>query len=118
MNNIDLKHKILMAIEAAEDKGYTLITDEWGDDTMRCVCALGCVAVADGIKITDEVDITANLLGVSEDWVISFTDGFDNNGIAEGSLDPKAWKLGQEIREHAKPMGYMTFIESMESDHE
>lgn len=118
MNNTDLKSKILTAIEFAEGKGYTLITDEWGDEKMKCACALGCVAVANGLNITEDTTDMSRILEVSDDWIISFVDGFDNNGIADGAADPKAWKMGQEIREHTNPMGYITFIDSMEESNE
>jgi hypothetical protein len=115
-NNDQLKQKILNSIAIAQQKGYTLVMGDWGSDSSKSACALGCVAVANNIKIADMFGmVITNLLGgVSEDWILSFMDGFDDNGILFGSLDPEAWELGAEIREHLKPIGYKQFDASLE----
>lgn len=115
-NNDQLKQKILNSIAIAQQKGYTLVMGDWGRDSIKSACALGCVAVANNIKIADMFGmVITNLLGgVSEDWILSFMDGFDDNGILFGSLDSEAWELGAEIREHLKPIGYKQFDASLE----
>lgn len=105
MSNQSIKKDILTSIKKAQEMGYTLICEDWGNDTNKCACAIGCLFVVEG-KNPNEGDPyqAANILDVSEDWIASFIDGFDANGIAIGASNPEAWKLGAEMRKELKPI--------------
>jgi len=108
MNNQQLKAKILADIAAAKEKGYVVVIHDWGSNLHKCACALGCVAVSRGLS-PEEGDM-AEILEVSQEWVSSFIDGFDNNGYAAGALDPEAWKIGEEVRQETQPIPYDDFM--------
>lgn len=113
----NLKKKILDSIKyAREEMGFTLVSEDWGNFEHKCTCALGCVLVKDDPKDTDRLDSStlaavsaANILEVSEKWVESFLDGFDNNGTAEQSAEPDAWNMGLAIAKETKPIVYYTW---------
>lgn len=117
MNDSQIKEKILADIEAAKEKGYTLIADSWGDGKHKCACALGCVNVISGHDPDNEdgggVEIT---LQVSADWITSFIDGYDSNGIMSAATVPAAWKMGQEIRQETQPLPLAEFMERYNND--
>lgn len=113
MNN-NVKEKILASIEKAQQMGYTLVCDDWGDDNRKCACALGCLLVVNGENPNDGTsEIAADLLEVSYDWASSFIDGFDDNGTVAGASDHIAWKLGSELRKELKPVPMDQFINNM-----
>jgi hypothetical protein len=116
MNNKAVKEKILASIVIAEGKGFTLITDDWGSDTMKCACAIGCVYVAVDVNISNNENMAAEILGVSDKWITSFTDGFDGNGVPTGAHEPEAWNIGREIRLSTNPLTYDEFVYQMDDE--
>ena len=61
MNNQDIKQRILTSIEKAREEGYTLIQGDWGDERMKCACAIGCVYVAANQHIDSNYEDAADL---------------------------------------------------------
>lgn len=122
MNDKQRKAKILKSIKEAQADGYTLVHSEWGSGLTKCACALGCIFVADGINPFDgfatEEKAAARYLDTDEDWILSFTDGFDGNGNDKGAHYPEAWRMGAEIREETKPVDYLRFIDQMDLQEE
>jgi hypothetical protein len=116
MNNKKIKEKIISSIGKAEDKGFTLITDDWGSVSAKCACAIGCVLVVEGKPINSTITVAAQILGVSDEWITSFTDGFDGNGKAEGAYDPEAWTLGETVRKETNPIPFDRFADQMDED--
>jgi hypothetical protein len=116
MNNQDIKQRILTSIEKAREEGYTLIQGDWGDERMKCACAIGCVYVAANQHIDSNYEDAADLLGVDEGWISSFTNGFDMIGEAAAARDPQAWNLGDELRILTKPIDYEAFVDKMYED--
>lgn len=116
--NKQIKKKILDSISKAESKGYTLITDDWGSGKEKCACPISCVLVANDQPISIQLDDAARILGVSQNWIQSFADGFDGNGNAKMAHEPDAWSLGEEIRKETKPIPYSTFIDELIQDGE
>ena len=108
--NDQIKEKILASIETAKQKGYTLVSEEFGDESSKCACALGCVAVANGFQISENLKDVAGVLQVSDQWINSFIYGFDGIGWASGAEDPDAWKMGQDIASETKPVSYQQFF--------
>lgn len=115
MNNQQRKEKILADITAAQQRGYTLIQDDWGSEPQKCACALGCINVINGTFPDDEEDGgAASVLEVDQKWLSSFADGFDDNGNADGASVPEAWQLGADIRKETKPIAYGDFVDRMD----
>lgn len=116
MNNQQRKEKILADIAAAKEKGYTLVQEEWGSNMQQCACALGCVNLANGVDPDEEEQGgAAAVLGVDQNWINSFIDGFDDNGNAKGAHVPEAWQLGADIRKETKPITYYEFVNQMDT---
>lgn len=111
MNNKSIKEKIIASIIKAQKEGFTLVTEYWGSSDKKCACAIGCVYVAEGDAISDDAKDAAQLLGVSDRWIISFIDGFDSNGAASSSHEPEAWMMGQEIKQTNCPITYGEFMD-------
>lgn len=114
MSNQSIKKDILASIQKAQQMGYTLICEDWGNNKNKCACAIGCVFVADGREpdVGDPL-VAATILDVSEGWVSSFIDGFDNNGTAVVASDAQAWKIGNELRKELKPIPINEFIDGV-----
>lgn len=110
MNNKEIKARIINSIAIAEGKGFTLINGEWGSEVRKCACPISCVLVAEGKRITEFAGDLAQLFSVSENWIISFVDGFDGNGTSMMAHDSDAWKLGEEIRHSTKAINYEDYI--------
>jgi hypothetical protein len=107
----EIKQQILDSIKfVREEKGFTLISEDWGDPSHKCACAMGCVLIKGESKTalgsSDSAASAAELLGVSEKWVDSFIEGFDDHGSPPESSIPAAWSLGREIAEETKPIEY------------
>lgn len=116
MNNQDIKQKMLDSIDQARKAGYTLVQGDWGDERMKCACAIGCVYVAANQTINYHYGQASALLGVDEGWVSSFINGFDQIGEAEYARDKQAWSLGDEMRLLTHPIDYQAFVDSMDED--
>lgn len=109
-----LKQKILDSIKfAQEELKYTLVSDEWGAKEYKCACALGCVLAQNNpdnlaLNGTDKLRITKaeELLSVSEEWIDSFIEGFDGNGVSDTAKVPGAWEMGFAIAKETKPIAY------------
>lgn len=107
-----IKQKILDSIKyVTEELKYTLVSDEWGLPAQKCACALGCVIAKDNednLGQTDVINYTKakELLGVEEDWLDSFIEGFDGNGTSDQTKVPGAWEMGREIAKETKPIEY------------
>jgi hypothetical protein len=109
----DIKQKILDSITYAREKmGFTLISEDWGDASHKCACAMGCVLLKDNPKDTVRIEAKENtvsaaeILGVTEKWIDCFCEGFDGNGQADASQLPDAWTLGEEVAKETKPIAY------------
>ena len=110
----NVKQTILDSIQyVREELGFTLISEDWGSLEHKCACALGCVLVKDDPK--DEARLgsaslacakAANLLGVDENWVDSFIEGFDGNGSSKEAGVSAAWDMGREVALETKPIEY------------
>jgi hypothetical protein len=72
--------KIEEGIVFAKEKGYFLVSENWGDDKRKCACALGCLLVKNNITLDEEYNDTnaMNLLDVNDRWLTAFISGFDN----------------------------------------
>jgi len=110
---MSVKQKILDSIKyAREELGFTLISEDWGDVSAKCACALGCVLLQDdpkdGVqsKPKDNCSKAATLLGVNSKWIDCFIDGFDANGSALTAPNAEAWELGLEIAKETKPISF------------
>lgn len=114
-----IKKTILYSIEQTKNKlGYTLISEDWGSSLDKCTCAMGCVLLADTDENADLLDdpseaaeAAANILGVKQDWITSFIDGYDGNGTSKGAEVPEAWLMGQEVAAETKPITHAQFFE-------
>ena len=107
----DIKKKILDSIKYAKEHGYTLVSEEWGSTEHKCACALGCVLMADSPENLDDTDAkravkAAELLGVTERWIDTFTEGFDGNGNSVDAAEHEAWDMGNAIAKEMKPIEY------------
>jgi hypothetical protein len=114
MNNQEIKNKILEDIAAAQEQGYTLIMEDWGSSKMKCACALGCVNIGRGNRPDYDMRDVGVALGVKDPWINSFTDGFDDNGVAAGAQFPEAWQMGEQIRQEKKPIPFHEFVDQMD----
>lgn len=72
--------KIEEGIVFAKEKGYFLVSENWGDDKRKCACALGCLLVKNNVRLDEEYNDTnaMNLLDVNDRWLSAFIAGFDN----------------------------------------
>lgn len=108
MSQDPLKNKIVAGIEKAKEKGFTLVSEGWGNTEHPCACALGCLIVANDKTIdADEsvnTEVAASLLSVSEGWVNSFTSGFDGHSPDDFDFVDKAYALGTELRKEYEPV--------------
>jgi hypothetical protein len=119
---MDIKQKIIDSIKWAQDNlNFTLVSDDWGTVNNKCTCAMGCVLLKNDPKdlviieyLRDTGRKAAEILGVSEVWVESFTDGFDGNGRSDTASEPKAFLLGAEIAAETFPIPYVDFLESLD----
>jgi hypothetical protein len=107
----DIKKKILDAIAQVRVKGYTLVCEDWGDPLHECACPMAAVIHTNQpdkfmASPTENVVTAAKILGVSEDWVDSFIEGYDGYGDPNVAKVPEACKMGQEIRKETKPIDY------------
>lgn len=105
----DLKKIIMDSIKYASKEGYRIVFGDWGNIENKCACALSCVILKESNMITSPdlmVDLVSKSLNVSEKWINSFVEGFDNIGSASGSNFPEAWILGNEINKEINPSLY------------
>lgn len=116
--SISIKQQILDSINNATNKlGWSLITEEWGNETLKCACALGCVLINENPSELDifsseteeNVAETAKILGVTELWVKSFIQGFDDGPVVEDFGCPDAYRMGKEIRDETISVPYYDF---------
>jgi hypothetical protein len=106
------KDQISTSCRKAVEQGYTIITDGWGKEATKTCCPLRACLIANGDKsdswdshypafVQDKV---RKLLGISEQWITSFCAGLSNSYYEsirrEFVVDPKIFKLGQDINEH------------------
>jgi len=114
----DLKDKIISNIKYAQERGFTLISDDWGGESSKCACALGCVLIANEQMVSNDPEdnalTAAALLGTSEDWINNFLNGFDGKQIHISTRHQDAWKLGLEIRNETKPFSYSEHMINMD----
>lgn len=111
---MDIKKKILESIAyVRKDMGWTLVSEDWGSAKHKCACALACVLLQDKPEDTVRVEsgreaylAVAELLGVTEQWVDGFIEGFDVNGTALASNYPEAWEVGFAVAKASKPIPY------------
>ena len=124
-SKMNSKHKILDSIETVINTwGWTLISEDWGNNDFRCACPLGCLLINEETKYKDvrlEVPMghtlkVAELLEVSTAWVNCFMDGFDGDGTGDDAPEPEAWNIGQEIAKEFEPLTYIQFLEKQEKD--
>lgn len=117
----DIKQTIIDSINwTRENLGFTLIKEDWGSANRKCTCAMGCVLLKndpkDLVRIEDERDnaiMAAEILGVEEDWINSFIEGFDTSGDVHSTKVPEAWELGAEVARDTNPP---TLEEVLEED--
>jgi hypothetical protein len=115
---MDVKQTILDAIKyTSRELGWTLISGNWGDVDQKCTDALGCLLIKDNpedIDIIEEhlenAEKAAELLEVSEEWIESFLEGYDDVGFASAAKVPEAWTIGEEIRLETSPFPYEEYI--------
>lgn len=71
--------KISKAIEhAKKELGYSLVSEDWGNEKEKCACALGCLLVSNKVKLGSmNEESVIELLDVSQHWVEAFISGFD-----------------------------------------
>jgi hypothetical protein len=110
----NLKDKIISNIKFAKDRGFTIVSDNWGNDPAKCACALGCVLIANEYIISEDPEynaqVVAELLGVSDGWVEGFIYGFDNDLLPTSCSYEEAWQLGQAIRDEVNPAFYSEYL--------
>jgi hypothetical protein len=112
----EIKNIIINSVyHAIHKKNYILITQSWGNDLEKCACPLGCVLVKNNILLRTDTPVLAstpnynkteimNILGVSLEWIDSFTSGFDNFGKI--FTNKEAYELGAELRRILNPRYY------------
>jgi hypothetical protein len=121
---MDIKQTILDSIKwTTETLGFTLVSEDWGNATHQCTCAMGCVLLKndpkDVVLIEEERENSkkaAELLGVTEEWIDSFIDGFDGNGTAEMCKIPESWTMGYAVSKETAPVVYTDYLESLEEE--
>ena len=117
----DIKKKIMDSITyTREQLGFTLISENWGEASYKCACAIGCVLINDKpkdmVRIENDKErylVAAEILEVNEQWIDCFIEGFDyfseeegDSGFAKNSINPEAWELGWTIAKETKPIPY------------
>lgn len=123
----DLKQTILNAIKQAQEQGYTLVRESYGNAEAKCACPLSCVVLADNPHNSTLIDDgliatkASQLLNVSYDWALAFMDGYDGESCVFNSLHDKeawkqAWKLGEQICAETSPVLYGDYMREKGSD--
>jgi hypothetical protein len=104
----DVKKKILDAIAYVRANGFTLVCEDWGEPKFKAACAISCVVLKDDLNanVANNMQAASTILGVTEKWLDAFIEGFDNNGTADQSQVPEAWKIGNEVSKETKPIAY------------
>lgn len=114
--------------ECQKDKGFVLVSEDWGSDTKKCACAIGCLLKVN--KKSLEVGPTieaAELLKVGETWVEAFTSGFDETpwtpdwvtaDVNEQKSLVEAYQAGIEMKNQFKPMKYHVYHDAFVSGQE
>jgi hypothetical protein len=114
------KKMILDGIEAAKKLHFTVVDEDWGETDLHCACAIGCLLVANNVDDLSNANEcfkkATEILNVSDDWVQSFIDGFDDNGVAKIATDPEAWTIGHEIRKEVQPIAMSHYILKLEQE--
>lgn len=123
----NIKQTIIDSIKwTTENLGFTLIKEDWGTANRKCTCAMGCVLLKNDPKdlviIEDEKkDNTvkaAEILGVDEDWINSFIEGFDTSGSVHEAKVPEAWELGAEVSKETSPITHGDWLDQQEEEDE
>jgi hypothetical protein len=113
-----LKDKIISNIKFAQDRGFTIVSDNWGNDPTKCACALGCVLIANEYMISedpeDNAQVVAELLSVEDGWVEGFIYGFDYDLLPDSCAYGEAWRLGRAIRDEVNPMYHSEYVNNLD----
>lgn len=107
MENLKLEKEISNAIDRLIEDGGRLVTNIWNDEINNnayCYCALGALFYVNNIDVphalTEIISFLKKETGKSEDWIYSFTSGFDNKiDEFEGNFQQDAYDMGISIRE-------------------
>ena len=127
MKKLELEEKISESIEyAKKELGFVLVSEDWGNKSGKCACALGCVLIKNNVALDSNTneEVAAKLLGVDNEWVQAFIAGFDESPwqFDETSTNVKtlreANEIGINIRKHFEPMRYDRYADSFVEDDE
>lgn len=111
-----VRAEIITAIREFQSNGGVLIresygvtfdneTHQWKTENKYCACALGCVLLRNQMPIEGMFNYSAaQALGVSDDFVDAFIQGFD--GFPMFDFNREAHALGREIAMMFNPMYY------------
>ena len=109
-----IQEKIRAGIEKAKSLGYELICEDWGDDNQKCACPLGCLIVANDVKIgkpNENFNKAAELLGLDQEWVNSFIAGYDKGFLTYGDKPiTEAKEMGEWFRKELDPLRYHVYL--------
>jgi len=111
---------------AKKNLGYTIISEDWGNEEEKCACALGCLLLSNNLKLgSKNEDSAAELLKVNDMWITAFISGFDDTpwllsySLTENQKDDMsdvdkaeleaAYDGGRTLRNKFKPCPYGEF---------
>lgn len=122
METQKILEKIRAGIETAKSRGYELVCEDWGDDKQKCACPLGCLIVANDVKIgkpTENFSKAAELLGLDEHWIDSFIAGYDKGYLTYGDVAiQEAKDMGAKLRAELDPLRYHVYLAKKEHQHD
>ena len=113
---------------AKKNLGYTLVSEDWGNEEEKCTCALGCLLLSNNLKLgSKNEDSAADLLKVNDKWITAFISGFDEtpwnlkHSLTEDQKDnmsdkekkslEEAYAGGKTLRNKFKPCPYDQFTD-------
>lgn len=116
---MDIEQTIRQSIEKAKQNGFTLVNQDWGRLKHKCACPMACVILQDdpSCDLGDAPQASmeaAKLLRVSDIWVDSFIQGFDDEAMC--GEDPQvqaAYDLGKKLRMEMKPVEYFEYLKAI-----
>lgn len=122
MDTKKIQKKISDAIAKAQESGFTVICEDWGDSQQKCACPLGCLIVANGVTLGrpgENFNKAAELLDQDQEWVDSFIAGYDKGFLTYGQ-EPvvEALEMGKLFRQVLEPLRYHVYLAKKEHEND
>lgn len=115
-----IQKKISDSIAKAQESGFTLICEDWGDDNQKCACPLGCLIVSSGTALDKpgkNFTKASELLEQDQEWIDSFIAGYDRSFLTYGQEPIKeAYDMGQKFRKELDPLRYHVYLAKRHHD--